>query len=311
MESASRHLRDFAPSRLFRGSVVKRIVWKLTRIALVAYIGLALVLSIFQTHFIFPGASTQGSKDAIVTPSDGVEILSLKTKTGETVAAMFGKALDADGSPLPDASTRPTIVYFYGNGMSMSDCAIEFAKLRRRGFNMIVPDYLGYGMSTGKPSEQGVYATADAAFDYLLSRSDIDAQKIVPFGWSLGAGAAIHLAQTRPPTHPIPCLVTVSAFTSIPDMARRLFPYLPTSFMIQHRFENERKLKAIKLPIFIAHGRRDGIIPFDMSEALAQSAAGPVTHYPVDAADHNDIFETAGPAMLDAIAAFINEHTTR
>ena len=68
--------------------------------------------------------------------------------------------------------------------MCMADCCGEFSHFRKRGFNMIVPDFIGYGMSGGNPSEQGVYATADAAFDYLVDRDDIDKQKIIPFGWS-------------------------------------------------------------------------------------------------------------------------------
>src|SRR5204862_125479 len=163
---------------------------------------------------------------------------------------------------------RPTLLYFYGNGMCMADCEGEFLKFRRRGFNVMVPDFLGYGMSGGKPSETGVYATADACYDHLLRRGDIDAKRIVPFGWSLGSAAAIHLASTRD----VPAVVTVSAFTSMGDMAHNLLPYLPTRLVLKHRFENEQKLRKINRPIFIAHGTRDSIIPFAMSKKLAAAA---------------------------------------
>src|SRR5439155_8969155 len=173
---------------------------------------------------IFPGAATQGHPDAVVRPAGGAQIVSLTASTGDTVTALFGPALTPDGRPHSDALHRPTILYFYGNGMCMADCEGQFEKFRRRGFNMMVPDFLGYGMSGGKPSEQGVYATADACFEHLLTRRDVDAKKIVPFGWSLGSAAAIHLASTRQ----VPCLVLVSAVTSIADMARSVFPIMPT-----------------------------------------------------------------------------------
>jgi pimeloyl-ACP methyl ester carboxylesterase len=268
-----------------------------------AYLGLAIVLAAFQTWFIFPGAATQGRADAVVTPTGGAELVAMSAKTGEKVVALFGRALEPDGRPHPAPGSRPTILYFYGNGMCLADCTGDFVKLRRRGFNVMIPDFIGYGMSGGKPSETNVYATADACFDHLLGRGDVDPKRIVPFGWSLGSAAAVHLASTRE----VPRLVLVSAFTSVVDMGRRLFPYLPTSLMLKHRFENASKLREIKIPVFIAHGTRDSIIPFDMSDALAESAGGPVTKYDVMEGNHNDVFDAGGRELADAIAAFVDQ----
>lgn len=274
------------------------------RIVIGVYVGLGLVLALFQTQLIFPGAASQGRPDSVIGPIDGGEIVTLQAKTGEKVVALFGAALTPDGRPRPDAASRPTLLYFYGNGMCLADCAGEFMKLRRRGFNIMIPDFVGYGMSDGKPSEQGVYATADACFDHLMQRSDVDAKRIVPMGWSLGAAAAIHLASTRQ----TPCLITVSAFTSMGEMARQLFPYMPTSLLLKHHFENEKKLRDVRIPIFIAHGTRDGIIPFSMSAKLAAAAGGKVTKYDVVDGDHNDVFDVGGTGLLDAISEFVERH---
>jgi pimeloyl-ACP methyl ester carboxylesterase len=261
-----------------------------------------LVFSFFQTQLIFPGAATQGTRDAIVHPTRGAEIVHLHAKTGEDVAALFGPALTPDGQPRPDARHRPTILFFYGNGMCMADCEGEFSKLRRRGFNMMVAEFIGYGMSGGKPSEAGVYATADACFEHLLTRTDIDTGKIVPFGWSLGGAAAVHVASTRR----VPALVVASAFTSLKDMARRLFPILPTSLVLQHHFENEGKLRDIKIPLLIVHGRHDRIVPFEMSEKL-RAAAPQAQVVPIDS-DHNDLFDSGGVGLVDVIQQFIERH---
>jgi fermentation-respiration switch protein FrsA (DUF1100 family) len=175
----------------------------------------------------------------------------------------------------------------------------------------MVPDYLGYGMSGGKPSEPGVYATADACFDHLKQRGDVDPRRIVPVGWSLGGGAAFHLAATR---DEIPCVVTVSAFTSMDEMARKMFPYLPTSMILQHHFDNESKVQKIRRPVFLAHGTRDGIIPFAMSKTLAAAAAASgstVVKYDVEDGDHNDVFDMGGTGLLDAISDFVNAHAGR
>ena len=277
---------------------------KLLRIAAIAYLGLAVVLALFQTQLIFPGAATQGRKDSIVRPFQGSELVELRAATGEIVVALFGPAMTPQGMPHPDAKNRPTLLYFYGNGMCMADCEGEFLKFRRRGFNVMVPDFLGYGMSGGKPSESGVYATADASFDHLLQRSDIDPHKIVPIGWSLGAAAAVHLASTRQ----VPALVTISAFTSIDDMARKHFPYMPTGLFLQHHLDNAKKIRAVKAPIFLAHGTHDSIIPFTMSQTLASAAAGSVTKYDVINGDHNDVFDVGGAGLLNAIEDFVNQH---
>jgi pimeloyl-ACP methyl ester carboxylesterase len=276
----------------------QRLAVRLLCIVAAIYVGLLLVFAALQNQIIFPGAASQGHPDALVRASDDVEIVELKVSTGDKVVGLFGRA------HAEDAALRPTLLYFYGNGMCMANCVDDLAEFRRRGFNVMAADYIGYGMSSGKPSEAGVYATADAAFDHLLTRSDVDKTKIVPIGWSLGAAAAIHLGSTRN----VPCVVVVSAFTSMDAMARRLFPYLPTRAIRRHHFDNESKLRGMKLPLLVAHGTRDSIIPFGMSDKLAQAAAGPVTKYDVHDGDHNDVFDVGGTALLDAITQFINEH---
>ena len=88
-------------------------------------------------------------------------------------------------------------------------------------------------------------------------------------------------------------------------MARDLFPWLPTSLLLKHRFESESKIRQIKVPIFIAHGTHDQIIPFPMSERLRKAAGGPVTYVTAET-DHNDLFELAGDELLDALGRFID-----
>jgi pimeloyl-ACP methyl ester carboxylesterase len=288
-----------APPARWRG---RRVLWRITRIALLVYLGVCLVLSMLQTSLIFPGAASQGQLASVVRPAAGRELLELKTPDGERVAALFGPALTIDGTPHPDATSRPTILFFYGNGMCMADTIGEFNKLRRLGNNVIVCDYLGYGMSSGKPSESGCYAAAEAVWNHAIARPDIDKTKIIPMGWSLGSGAAFELASTKP----VAGLITCSAFTSMSDMARSVLPLFPTSLLLRHRFENEHKLPNVKVPMLIMHGTRDSIIPFDMSKRLAALAGERATFLPIEDANHNDVFDVGGPGMFEAIGRFIS-----
>ena len=305
-----------APANASKRTPLKRWAWKVGRVVVLAWLGLAVLLALFQTQMIFPGSASQGRADARVDESrlaPGGELVTLKTPAGENVAAMFGRALDDSGQVRGDANTRPTLLYFYGNGMCMADCETEFRQFRRRGFNVMVAEYLGYGMSDGKPSEAGCYATADACFEHLKERGrrgEINARRIVPTGWSLGGGAAFYLASTRPE---VPCVVTVSAFTSVDAMARKLFPYLPTGMVLKHHFHNEQKVRTLSppRPIFLGHGTRDGIIPFEMSNQLAaaaQAGGSKVVKYDVRDGDHNDVFDVGGTGLLDAIAQFVEAH---
>ena len=178
----------------------------------------------------------------------------------------------------------------------------EVRKFRKLGANVLAPDYCGYGMSAGKPSEASFYATADACWQHLMSRDDIDKTKIVAAGWSIGAAVAIDLASREP----VAGLATFSAFTSMTDMGRALLPWLPTSLLLSHRFESERKLREIDVPTLIVHGRGDRIIPFAMSERLAKLAKGRVTTLWLET-DHNDLFDLGGDAILPALKHFLDE----
>ncbi len=284
-----------------RGRGWRHWAYRAARLAVVAYLAVLGFLYFAQTWLIFPGRTTQGKPYARVEAPRGAELLRLKTASGDDVVALFGAALGPMGEPLADASSRPTILFFYGNGDFLANNVDLFEDFRRLGANVMIPEYTGFGMSGGSPGEIGCRETADAAYEHLLSRPDVDPKRIFAAGWSLGSGVAVDLASRRP----VAGLATFSAFTSMVDMARRAYPFIPASLLLSHRFESESKLASITCPILIAHGRRDSIIPFDMSERLAKVAPGPVTFLAVDRADHNDFFVTGGRQVLDAIGEFL------
>ena len=180
------------------------------RFALVSHLGLLTLFHSFQTRVIFPGADTQGQSFAKVVPRPGSRLVSLEAKRGERVVALYGPALLSDGSPDPDAVLRPTMIFFYGNAMCVGYSQQDFDRFRRLGLNVIIPDYIGYGMSGGSPSEKGCQATADAVYDYLVTTAKVDPGTIVSAGWSLGGAVAIDLASRRR----VGGLIAFSTFTS-------------------------------------------------------------------------------------------------
>ena len=130
----------------------RRILLRLLRIGLLVYLALILVFSQLQESLLFPGTRTQGTADAALRPSPGTgeKVLEIKSADGTKLAGLFAPARLPGGAADPDAASRPTLLFFYGNGMSAADCggfALWFPKALA--VNVLIPDYPGYGESGG------------------------------------------------------------------------------------------------------------------------------------------------------------------
>ena len=254
-----------------------------------------------EKTLVFPGAASQGRPDAIIPPGGDYELIPLQTADGTGIVAQFGGSLGPGGEPAADSGHAPTVIFFYGNGAYAAQMAGEFSHFRRLGMNVLVPEYPGYGMSGGRPSERGCYAAADAAYDYLQKRPGIDRDRIVAAGWSMGSAVAIDLASRRK----VVALVTISAFTTLHDVAHALEPWMPVSLIIRSRFDSIGKIPSVTCPILIVHGMRDEIVPPDMARRLAAATRSRVTTYPVVGGGHNDVFAVGDGDLWAAGGDFI------
>jgi fermentation-respiration switch protein FrsA (DUF1100 family) len=258
------------------------------------------VLDSFQANVIFPGAATQGRPEAVVHPGRGEELVRLSTPRGDEIVALYGAALAADGRPLTDAPSRPALVFFYGNGMCLAYSKSELDRFRRLGLNVLIPDYLGYGMSGGKPSEIGCRETAEACCRHLQSRG-FGRGRIFAGGWSLGGAVAIDLASREE----LAGVFAFSTFTSVKDMSRLMLPFPLPAVLFRHKFDSLSKVPGLRRPMLLGHGRADSIVPFAMFERLAAAARAPLAKLVVDRADHNDFFEVGGRRIDEAIEELV------
>ncbi len=272
-------------------AALRRWTLRVVRSLFAIYLGLILVFSLLQESLIFPGHATQGQKSSVVRPSGRQELIDLRTAGGDRTVALF--------IPADESSSAPTVIFFYGNGMCLADTYSQIRLFHDLGCNVIVPEFVGYGMSTGKPSEQSFYATADAAYDHLMQRGDIDKSKIISAGWSIGAGVATDLASRKA----VAGLMTFSAFTSMTDIGSIVVPWLPVRMICKHHFDNAAKFPTIKCPIFCAHGAVDSMIPRDMTRTLAKSVN--VEPLLVPGASHNDLFEIGEDSLRPALQSFL------
>lgn len=208
-----------------------------------------------------------------------------------------GTRLHAHWYPLADAAW--CVLYSHGNAGNASDREWSCKFWRKLGASVLIYDYPGYGRSDGRPSEAGCQAAARAAYVWLVGEKRVPPEKLVLFGESLGCAMAVELAVTRPHR----ALVLYAPFTSIPDMAGEIFPWLPMRWLVTTKYDNLSKIRNYHGPLFLAHGTADSIIPFQHSERLFAAAPGPTKRlFPAPNLDHN---EALVPEVFAAIGDFL------
>jgi uncharacterized protein len=161
---------------------------------------------------------------------------------------------------------------------------------------VLLVEYRGYGSSKGTPTEQGFYLDAEAALDALAAEG-IGPEQVVLSGQSLGTGVAAEMASRGRCER----LVLITPYTSIPRLAGRIVPLLPTAWLIADRFDTLAKAPRINAPALVIHGDADELIPYDMGQEVAAALGAPLLT--VEGAHHNDLFVRRGAALLDAIVA--------
>ena len=188
---------------------------------------------------------------------------------------------------VPGRVDDTTLLWFHGNAGNLGDRVGLLDLLHDElGFGIFAVDYRGYGMSEGKPSEAGLYADAEAALEAAQVQAGASSDEIVVFGQSLGAAVAVELAST----HRLRGVVLEAAFTSIPDMARHHYSFLPVWPLLRTSFDSEARIDAIDAPLLMIHGQRDDIVPLAMGRRLFAAAAEPKEFRTVRGAGHNDVY---------------------
>jgi hypothetical protein len=186
----------------------------------------------------------------------------------------------------PPAAGKPTLLYFGGNGDSLAgDEGPRLQPIMAQGVGVLDVAYRGYSGSTGKPTEVGLHLDAEVAYAWLAARTP--AQQIVIAGHSLGTGVAVRLAAE----HPARALVLESPFTSAMAVAERLLPWAPVSWLMRDRFESDRWIAQVRMPLLVVHGDRDGTIPIAQGRALFALANAPKAFVAIPGGGHDDLPE--------------------
>jgi fermentation-respiration switch protein FrsA (DUF1100 family) len=158
-------------------------------------------------------------------------------------------------------------MFTHGNGEIVDYWTEEFDDARGWGVGVMLVEYPGYGRAPGSPSEKSITESMLALYDWAAGDPRIDAKRIVPYGRSLGGGAAVRLATSRP----VPGLILESAFTSVADFAAR---FMAPAFLVRDRFDSRKTLASYRGPLLVIHGRHDTIVPFEHGRELAGIVPG-------------------------------------
>ena len=248
-------------------------------------VALALMSDLFrslQRSFIYVPLAQQPPPVASVLP--GAQDVRFTTADGIELSGWFRAG--------PPGSA--TIIVFNGNAGDRSHRAPLAAALAREGFGVLLFDYRGYAGHAGTPSEDGLAMDARAALEHVRGRPDVDPARIAYFGESLGSAVAIGLAVE----HPTAALVLRSPFTSLEDMAKLHYPWLPVGPLLVDRYGSIERIGDIRSRTLVIAGTRDGIVPIEHSRRLFDAANEPKRFVGIDGADHNDLELLAGERLI-------------
>jgi fermentation-respiration switch protein FrsA (DUF1100 family) len=269
---------------------IQNVVLKLILVIAACY-GLLVVVVYFMQGSMLYLPNVPGRTLTMTPASMGMdyEDVSIQTTDGVTLHGWF----------IAGRSSR-VLLFFHGNAGNISHRLDSIRQFQELGLSVLIIDYRGYGQSEGRATEKGVYRDADAAWRYLSEDRAILAGDIIIFGRSLGASVASRLAAQHQPL----ALIVESSFTSVPDIAQDLYPWLPARWLSRLSHATRDYIKEVRCPVLVVHSRDDEIIPFHHGEAIFASANEPRTLLAIRGT-HNDGFILDEDAYVGGLRKFL------
>ena len=258
----------------------------------VFYVLLVAIVYLMQGRMLYlpnlPG------RELAMTPADvgfDYEEVTVETTDGVAIHGWF----------VAGPSSR-VLLFFHGNAGNISHRLDSIRQFHDLGLSVFIVDYRGYGQSGGRPTEPGIYKDADAAWRYLTDVRGVRPSDIIVFGRSLGASVAARLAAKNQPAG----LIVESSFTSVPDVAQELYPWLPARWLSRLRHATRDYVRDVECPVLVVHSRDDEIIPFHHGEAIFAAAPEPRTFLALRGT-HNDAFLRDQRSYIAGLREFLSD----
>jgi len=223
------------------------------------------------------------------------EDLTLEFDTGETLSAWFVPHQD-------DAAPLATVLICHGNGGNISHRLELLQILSRDGYDCLIFDYRGYGLSTGKPGEENTYADARRAWDYLTDERGVAPEDIIILGRSLGGAIAAQLASEVEPV----VLVLDSTFNSLDDVGAYHYPWLPVRLLSRIHYKALEYAAEADCPVLVMHSPTDHVVPYQFGRTLYDGLPQPKQFFELTGG-HNDAYMVMNTVYTAAITNFMKE----
>lgn len=264
-------------------------------LVVVSLVALALLVRQFEPRFAFfpfPGEDR--------TPqSHGVPFTPLTIETAD------GERLRAWHLPRPDAVAQ--VVYFHGNGGNLSVWSDVLVGIVEHGYEVMAVDYRGFGLSTGAPTEQGLYRDVEATIKYAEEHLRRPELPLIYWGRSIGTATAAYAASRRAPDG----VILEAGFPN----ARSIFESSPImlalTFLATYRFPTAEWMAQVNAPVLVLHGDQDGVIPYSLGQRLYESLPGPKRFVTITGGDHNDPIPPDAALYWGAVKEFITSIPAR
>ena len=252
---------------------------------LIAYFGLGITL-----YFMQPTLTFSPTGEVPYNPGDiGLEYEKVQLETADH--------LILSGWYIPAKNARFTLLFCHGNGGNISYALDSINIFYELGLNCLIFDYRGYGHSQGKPTEEGTYIDAQAAYDWLIKEKKLKPSEIIICGKSIGGSIAAHLASNAEAKG----LIIESGFTSYADIGQKFYPYLPVRPFARYGFKTIDYIKEVNYPILFIHSRNDEIVPFEFGLRLYEEAAKEPKEFIEIFGNHNDGFLYSGQIYREGL----------
>jgi fermentation-respiration switch protein FrsA (DUF1100 family) len=230
--------------------------------------------------------------DVVAPERAGVSAVRLRTADGETLVAWWA----------PPAQGAPVFLFFDGNGGRPEIGEGRWKRITETGAGFLAVYYRGYSGSTGRPTEKGLHQDARAGYDWLIAQG-FTPQDIVIHGFSLGSSVAAKLASERPAR----ALILEAPFTAAVDVAKRKAPWAPLQLIMSDQYRSRDWIGEVRMPVLVAHGDRDHVIPFAHGQRLYALANEPKRFVQMAGSDHATLVRDG---LYDHVWAFLADDVT-
>ena len=249
------------------------------------YFFILLTTFIFQRNLLYHPGENNYSGDQILVNIDRVKI---KTKDNIDLLAWYHNK---------NTKKYKTILFLHGNAGSLENRIHKINHFKDMKVNFLLLAWRGFSGNNGDPNEKGLYEDARSAVRWL-EKKGIPKNKIIIYGESLGAGVATEIAQNEN----FSGIILESPFTSMIDAGKDKYPFLPVKFLLKDKYESDKKIKNLKSPVLVMHGKVDKIVPFTQGKKIYDLANEPKNFY---FSEYDDHMMEYNEKLLNALENFI------